>query len=671
MTVGGPCMRSGLQRRTLLGAALFAVAQPALTLAQSQRPDAAQFFRAPQMLGAALSPDGKRLGMVMIGPHGRALLSVLDLDTMKPSLAFSSQAADVQSVVWVNPTRLAFTMSDRETPVGKLDAGPGLFAVDHDGSRFKQLVERQRVWLRNGNDDLRLEPWNTFLLNGATQRRGDEVLAVRPEAYDGKDIGYLKLLRLNTVRGGSNEVDAPLHSVDWWLDAAAELRVVKTRQGEKSALRWRSPVDGQWKVLNEFNTYTEGDDLQLRHVGPDGRLYITARRGEDKLALWQLNPETGEWSAQALAQSPGFDVDAHIVAREDKVLGWRFTIDAEVTQWLDADMRAVQQAVDKVLPRTVNRLSVPWSAGSPWVLIEAFADIQPSLYFLYHRETRKFIRVGAERPDLDAKQHVDMEMRRFKARDGLEIPVWLSLPHGERKSQLPLVVLVHGGPFVPAPSWRFDAEVQFLAARGYAVLQPQFRGTHGFGAKHQQAGRRQWGKAMQTDLADAARWAIQQGIADPKRIAIVGGSYGGYAALMGLVRDADLFCCAVAWAGVSDLDMLYSVNWDDVSTDFKRHGMPVLLGDRVKDAADLKTNSPLTHAKLITQPLLLAYGSADRRVPLVHGETFRRALPTANGAVEWVVYEDEGHGWRQPANQTDFWNRTARFLDRHLAPKAP
>jgi len=229
------------------------------------------------------------------------------------------------------------------------------------------------------------------------------------------------------------------------------------------------------------------------------------------------------------------------------------------------------------------------------------------------------------------------------------------------------VVLVHGGPFVRAPGWTWDAEVQFLNARGYAVLQPQFRGTLGFGASHARAGWRQWGKAMQTDVADATRWAIDQGIADPKRIAIAGASYGGYAALMGLVRDAALFRCAVAWVGVTDLDMLHTVNWSDMSDSFKQHGMPALIGDRVKDAADLKENSPLTHAARIKQPLLLAYGSADRRVPLIHGEAFRKAVQPGNPALEWVVYQDEGHGWRVPANKTDFWNRTATFLDKHLA----
>ena len=347
------------------------------------------------------------------------------------------------------------------------------------------------------------------------------------------------------------------------------------------------------------------------------------------------------------------------------MLGLRFTIDAEVTLWFDAGMKTLQAQIDKVLPRTVNRLTLPWEGDSPWVLIEAFADIQPTQFFLFNRLTRKFTRLGAKRPDIDAKQMGAMDLHWIKARDGLELPVWLTLPKGGAKN-LPMVVLVHGGPFAMGPSWRWDAEAQFLAARGYAVLQPQFRGTKGFGEAHYKGGWRQWGKAMQTDLADATRWAIAQGIADPKRIAIAGASYGGYATLMGLLRDADLFRCGVSWVGATDLDLLYTVSWDDVSDDFKKQGMPRLVGDRIKDAADLKEYSPLTHAAKITQPLLLAYGSADQRVPLVHGESFRKAL--SPGKLEWIVYEDEGHGWRLPANQIDFWNRTARFLDKQLAP---
>lgn len=661
-------MSAPLKRRSLL-AATAAVALPLTSWAEQEAVGAAVFFKRAQMVGALLSPDGKRLAMQTVAPHGRVVLSVLDLATLASSVAYSSDAADVGSVLWVNSDRLAFTLADLETAQGDLDAGPGLFAVNHDGSEFKQLVERQTVLVRNPNGSRKMEPWNTFLFDSTQTRTGNDIYVVRPEAIDQKEFGYIKLLRLNTKTVEVQEIEGPQHSVAWWTDTEGALRVVLTRQGEKSALRWKDPSSGHWRVISEFNTYTQDPDVQVRHIAPDGTLYVTARRGRDKECTWLLNPVNGEWSAQPLAQSPLFDVDANVIARSDKVLGLRFTIDAEVTQWLDTDMQSLQAQIDKVLAQTINRLSIPWQADSPWVLIEAFSDRQPLLYLLFNRTTGKFTRLGARRPDIDPKKMASTSLMRFKAGDGLEIPAWLTLPAGADKKNLPLVVLVHGGPFVRAGNWRWDAEVQFLAARGYAVLQPEFRGTLGLGLAHYRAGWKQWGKAMQTDVAEAARWAINQGIADPKRVAIAGASYGGYATLMGLVRNPDLFQCGVAWVGVTELDMLYSVDWDDISGNYKRYGMPRLLGDRVLDAADLKENSPLTHARAITQPVLLAYGEADTRVPIVHGSKFKRAVQTSNHKVEWVVYEREGHGWRVPANQIDFWNRTAIFLDSHLADK--
>lgn len=661
-------------RRQLLAASMAAAlpwpcarAQPAAAVA---KPDAALFFRAPQMTGAVLSPDGKRLALRTRASHGRMVLSVLNLDTMLPLLVYGSEAADVNQVVWANSERLAFDLTDRETPAGKIDAAPGLFAIDHDGQNLRQLVERQRGWLQDGNDTRKLQPWNTYLLNGSSLRQSDEVLVVQPDVITEKKVDYIKLMRLNTRTGRTVEVDGPARSVGWWADPNGELRVAQTHEGDQGRLRWKDPTSGQWRTLSEFKVFSPEGDLRVRHVGADGRLYVTARRGADKQAMWLMDPATAEWSKAPLAQSPQFDVDAAVVANQAGVLGLRFTIDAEVTQWLDPDMKALQLQIDRRLPNTVNRLSVPWVGDAPWVLVESFAEVQPSLYFLFNRATAKLTRLGAERPDIDAQRMASMDMVRLAARDRLEIPAWLTLPPGvtaAQKAKLPMVVLVHGGPWVHAPAWQFDAEVQLLAARGYAVLQPQFRGTLGFGAVHERGGWRQWGKAMQTDVADATRWAIAQGIADPERVAIAGASYGGYASLMGLLRDPDLFRCGVAWVPVTDLEMMYSVDWSDFSDDYKKYGMPTLVGDRLADAADLKDNSPLTHARQIQQPLLLAHGSKDRRVPRIHSEKFRRAIQATNPRVEWIEYPEEGHGWRVPANQIDFWNRTLSFLDQHLA----
>jgi dipeptidyl aminopeptidase/acylaminoacyl peptidase len=177
---------------------------------------------------------------------------------------------------------------------------------------------------------------------------------------------------------------------------------------------------------------------------------------------------------------------------------------------------------------------------------------------------------------------------------------------------------------------------------------------------------------MQDDVADGARWAIAQGIADPKRICIAGASYGGYATLMGLIRDPDLFRCGVAWAGVADLKLMYGswLHGSDFPKQYIRYGMPQLVGDLEKDAAQLTATSPVEQAARLRQPLLLAHGSADRRVPRAHGVRLRDAVRATNKDVEWVEYEDEGHGWTLPKNRFDFWTRVEKFLDRHIGAGA-
>jgi dipeptidyl aminopeptidase/acylaminoacyl peptidase len=268
-------------------------------------------------------------------------------------------------------------------------------------------------------------------------------------------------------------------------------------------------------------------------------------------------------------------------------------------------------------------------------------------------------------PGMNPLQMAATRFVRFKARDGREIPAYLTLPKGAGKN-LPMVVLVHGGPWARGGHLEWNRTVQFLASRGYAVLQPEFRGSLGFGRAHFEAGWKQWGQAMQDDVADGARWAIAQGVADPKRICIAGASYGGYATLMGLIKNPELFRCGVDWVGVTDINLLYDLRFTNTSQEAKTYGLPVLIGDQVKDAAMLKANSPLENAAKITQPLLLAYGGQDRTVPIEHGRKFYAAVKQTNPHVEWIEYPDEGHGWRYERTSLDFWSRVEKFLAQNL-----
>jgi dipeptidyl aminopeptidase/acylaminoacyl peptidase len=202
------------------------------------------------------------------------------------------------------------------------------------------------------------------------------------------------------------------------------------------------------------------------------------------------------------------------------------------------------------------------------------------------------------------------------------------------------------------------------------VIEPEFRGSEGYGFKLFRAGWKQWGLAMQDDVADAVQWAVKQGWVDGKRVCIAGASYGGYATLMGLVRNGDLYQCGVAWVAVTDISLMYSIYWSDTSEEAKNYSMPLLIGDPVADAAQFKQTSPLEQAAKVNKPLLLAYGGADVRVPIKHGSEFRDAVGRTNKDVQWVVYPEEGHGWRMLETEVDFWTRVEKFLGRYLSPEA-
>lgn len=644
----------------LTGAGLTVMAQPA-------PPPVGAFFSEPAFSDAAISPDGRRVAFKVGAPGQRQRLAVLDLATLKPAVVASFDDADVGQLQWVNNRRIVFDLQTELAGPGFVDRGPGLFAVDHDDTNFRQLVHSTRVFIKSPTDSELILPANTYLLRGYSSTARDDVHVVSPEDYTGNKVGFIRLKRLDTRTGRSAQVDAPLHAVDWVLEARGQLRAVVTSHLNKVAVHLRD-ASGGWKKLSEHDPLSP-DIMSPRFVDADGKVYVLARVGRDTRAVHLLDTATGRPDPVALLASKDYDLDAQFIATDKQLLGLRFNADAWVTHWLVPEMKAMQAAVDALLPATANLISVPQRSETPFVLVAAFSDVQPTLTYVYDTVARKLTLLGRSQPAIDPRQMGVMDMLRYKARDGLEIPAYLTLPPGGARKNLPLIVYVHGGPWVRGATWRWQAEVQFLASRGYAVLQPEFRGSTGFGARHFEAGFKQWGRAMQDDLADGARWAIEQGIADPKRICIAGASYGGYATLMGLARDPDLFRCGFQWAGVTDIRLMYEVRWSDLSDEFKRYGMPRMIGDPVADAAMLAAASPIENAARIKQPLLMAYGNWDVRVPIVHGEKFRDAVKAHNPALEWIVYPNEGHGWQHLKTQVDFWSRVEKFLARHLAAR--
>lgn len=644
-------------------------AQPVQQAAAQAVPSLADFFNNAEFSGAKLSPTGRYLAAKLAAPNGRERLAVVDLVTHAATSVAYFNDVDVGAFTWVNDERLLFNTTDKQLGQGDRRYGPGLYAVNRDGEKFRQLANRTGNFISAPTVARQLLPWHTFML-GQDGAQNSEFVYVSSSVYNRPgDWEAENLLRLNTLTGHHATVQRPGDTDGWLLDEKGEPRIATTSKKGKSTVHLRDPQTGEWRVLVEFDTFIGGKGaFRPLAFGPDGVLYVVAHRGRDKAAVFTFDLATAKLSDKPVIELDGYDFSGKLIFNDTKLIGVRYTTDARGTMWLDDAMKAVQAEVDAKLPNTVNLVTPPKRPETQNVLVESYSDLQPAVTFIYDRETKALALVGASHPKIQPAQMAPQDVVSYTARDGLRIPAWLTTPKGQGKN-LPMVVLVHGGPYVRGGEWGWNPQAQFLASRGYLVLEPEFRGSTGFGDKHFRAGWKQWGLKMQDDVADGVKWAIDKGLADPKRVCIAGASYGGYATLMGLVNNPELFKCGINWVGVTDIGLLANGHWSyvsDLSDMWKQYGFPVLIGDVEKDAEQLKATSPLQQAARITQPLLLAYGRADLRVPLYHGNKFRDAVTAHNKQVEWVVYEEEGHGWALPKNRIDFWGRVEKFLDKNI-----
>lgn len=668
----------------LLGALMLSAAAIGAMAAENDsaaKVPIAAFFGTPKMAQPVLSPDGKRLA-VLVGNDttGHNDLLVLELGPpLKGAVVARYVDADVRNVQWVNDQRLVYTLSNSRE-AWDFNPCPGLWAVNHDGSDMRRLVKNDcHIYFVSNAPSLaqarELSPNHRLV---RVLRDGSADVIIVRDNYDPqwREVLHTTALRLNTLTGRTTTAAGPGYPANvyrWVVDPAGSPRVVFSQEGGQSQIHWRESDQAPWQRIGTFDTYRGGPQgFRPLTIGPDGELYATAIRNDAARteALFKFDRKALKLEPEPLVGVTGFDFDGAPIFdhRQRKLIGVRYTGDATGIVWLDDEMKKVQARVDQLVPGLVNVLHVPECGCSRWIVVRAYSDRQPGLFLLYDREADRIERIGSALPDIDPRRMAERDFVRFQARDGLSIPMHVTKPAG--KGPWPTVVLLHGGPWVRGGSWQWTAESQFLASRGYLVIEPEFRGSDGYGERHVRAGWKEWGRKMQDDVADATRWAIGQKLADPQRVCLAGGSYGGYSTLMGLIRDPELYRCGVAWAAVTDIDLMYDLEWSsDLPTNWKQYGMPALIGDRKNDAEQLTATSPLKQAHRVKQPLLLAFGSSDRRVPIAHGTKFRDAVKNTNAQVEWVEYANEGHGLYKPENRYDFYSRMEKFLATHLQAK--
>ncbi len=601
-------------------------------------------FRRPDYGSMQLSPDATKLATVMVS-HGRYNLAIIDLATRQARAITAFDDADVVRYVWIGGGRLLLDLGEMHDASGRERISSAV-AVDADGGvQYRTRFASSSVLYRFFDS-------------------GDVIVSARGPGRDDTQA-WRASTRSNerTLLTGDN----PGHVGRWIVDQAGNVRVAigYDRAERQQVFHHRSDVGAPWKEFARFNIASRENFVPLGFDFDGKTLFVTSNIGADRRAIYRYDPETGKF-LDKLLESARVDVTNLIVDRHAKRVIGAYSDEADAGDiWLDAQLQRVQNGVNQALPGLRNRLS-SGSLNRTRMLITSSSDVQPAKYWLLDVESGRLEELASSRKWIDSKIMTPAKRMSYKSRDGLDIPAAMMVPATASGHKPPLVVMIHGGPNASGYGHGFNEEAQFFASRGYAVLMPDFRGTTGYGRSFVEAGDRQWGRAMQDDITDGVRWAIDQGIVDAERVCLFGWSYGGYAALMGLVREPPMFRCAVAAVAVTDPALLFDVGWnraaaiDEFEEDLDRR-----IGDP-KDQAELEAISPLKQAKRIKAPVLLAFGGVDRRVPIVHGTRMKNALEENGTPVEWVMYPTEAHGFNKDENRFDFYRRVEKFLAQHL-----
>jgi dipeptidyl aminopeptidase/acylaminoacyl peptidase len=617
-------------------------------------------FSNPVRVAPQLSPDGKRLGYLANSPQGVSNVWVQTLGKKDVRMVTRDKRRGIYNYEWAADGRHLLYQQDADG-----DENWHIFSVDLDNQQVRDLTPFQGVRAQN-------------LLTSA--RRPNEILV----GLNLRDRRVADMYRIDLTTGAVlPEARNPGDVLSWETDDDFVIRAATAFDAEtaRTTVRVRDTGRGAWRDLMtipfercNFYGQVNGGSV-VAGFGPGGKAVWVVRAGEgDKTRLEEIDLKTGR-RRQILAADPRCDVEYNIGAGlanmrpevlTDPKTGGLQAVAFYFTklEWkvvdpaLRPDFQALREAHEGNL-RIIGR-----ARGDTLWLVQFSSPTQPVVYFLYHRKTKKTEPLFAAQPDLAKYTLAPCEPVVIKSRDGLDLVCYLTVPAGVSRKNLPLMLFPHGGPWW-RDRWEFDPWAQLVANRGYAVLQVEYRGSTGFGLKFFNAGTRQFGnQAVLRDLLDAVKWATDSGLADPKRIGVMGGSGGGYLTLCCLAYHPELFACGVDLVGPSSVKTLLEsipAYWKPVK---KR--WVLRMGDAEHDADLNRRISPLYHSDRIRAPLLIGQGRNDPRVHMREAEQIVAALRTQKKPVIFVVYPDEGHGFARPENNLDFFGRMEEFLAKHL-----
>jgi len=608
------------------------------------------FWRQAEFVNIQISPDGKHLAAIVPEDKTRALVVLRRSDRKVTGVARFTDKRQVAQFAWVSPQRLVFTMSDRNGRLESPQPRGELLFMDFDGSETAAYGGQARASaLTNSlrdNDDYII---TTDYLPSQRGEGGDQVLS-----------------KVNTKTGKSRLVaSSPVRSSYFLVTADGEPRVASGQNNFEAGEVWYRDGDNDWRKI--FSQKDSGREMRPWVMDSDGEHFF-ARVSEKSgpSALYRVN---GEGKMVQVLRDASTDPTDYQMSLDGKdLIAVTFGAGQPRREYLKPSHpdASLLSSLEKSFPGQWVQL-VNASKDGKMVVFTVASDRNSGEFYVYDRNVRKATYLASQQQWLDPELMSAMKPVSFAARDGKLLHGWLTLPKGDEGKNLPLIVNPHGGPYGVFDAWEFNAELQLFASRGYAVLQPNFRGSGGYGVEFLESGYRQWGGLMQDDVTDATRWAIAQGIADPKRICIMGTSYGAYAALMGATKEPDLYQCAVGFLGVYDMTAMSS-RGDMSESDTGQAFLKRILGS---DKGALSAASPSQQAGKIKAAVFLAAGKEDRRAPPVHTERMYDALKSAGNTPEAKIIQDgEAHGYYEVKNNVKLYTQMLAFFDRHIGGKA-
>ena len=597
------------------------------------------FFRNPEKVGYKISPDGRYFSFMAPYEH-RMNVFVQKIGTNDTIRLTSETERNVADYFWGNNNRILFLKDTGG------DENYHLYGVNIDGSNLIPLTEFKGVTTDIIDD---LPEIDSVIIIGLNKRN--------PQIFDP--------YRLNIETGAMTMLtENPGNIQGWMTDHDGKLRLAITLDGVNQSVLYRDSENENFATV--ITTSFKETMNPLLFTSDNQKLYASSNLGRDKNALVIFDPKTAK-EVEVLYANDKYDIAEVSYSKKNKEL-------QEVSYMAHNGIK--RHFFSKQTEDIFNKISKKVS-NSPFritdenknedmYIIRTYNDKTPGAYYLYDVKKDNLTHIANVAPWLDENNMAEMQCVEYQSRDGLNIEAYLTLPKGytlKNAKQLPVIIHPHGGPWA-RDTWGFNPEVQFLANRGFAVFQMNFRGSIGFGKKFWELSFKQWGKTMQDDITDGVNWLIKKGIADPKRIAIYGASYGGYATLAGLTFTPDLYACGVDYVGVSNL-----FTFLQTIPPYWKPGLDMFheqVGDPVADKELLESSSPVFHVDKIKVPLFIAQGANDPRVNKDESDQMVKALKARGVQVEYMVKDNEGHGFHNEENRFEFYGAMEKFLQQHI-----